>query len=91
MTRYLVTFGALLALTTATLLLSFAPLGPFHVPTALAIAVAKSILIALVFMHLLEHSRSNAVAFLISVVTAATLLVLAVLDVASRTSGLGPP
>jgi cytochrome c oxidase subunit 4 len=91
MTRYVVTFAALLALTAATLVLSFAPLGAFHIPVALAIAVAKSVLIALVFMHLAEQRHSNAVAFLISVVMAAVFIGLAVLDVVSRGPSVFPP
>ncbi|MGN6136970.1 MAG: cytochrome C oxidase subunit IV family protein [Aureliella sp.] len=54
--RLLVTFAALLALLVATIAVSFVPLGPMNVWLALAIAVAKTLLIALVFMRLASSS-----------------------------------
>ncbi len=84
MTRYWVTFGGLLVLTTATLLLSFVPLGAFHVPVALAIAAGKSVLIALFFMHLVEQRHTNWMVFVIGVLLLALLVSLATLDVLTR-------
>lgn len=43
---------ALLALTGLTVLVSRAPLGPWHLPAALVIAAAKALLVAVWFMHL---------------------------------------
>ena len=54
---YFLVFGALLALTLTTVLLSMAPLGMWEVPVALGIAACKTILVALFFMHLLQSSR----------------------------------
>lgn len=84
MRTYVLTFVGLLVLTTLTLLLSFAPLGAWHVPTAMAIAAAKTLLVALFFMHLLEHRTTSWVAVLVSLLLAGTLIGLSVLDVASR-------
>lgn len=48
----LVVFVALLALTLATTLIARVDLGAWHLPVALAIAAAKTLLIVLYFMHL---------------------------------------
>ena len=50
-TNLMVLIG-LLALTLATTLIARADLGAWHLPVALAIAAAKTLLIALYFMHL---------------------------------------
>jgi cytochrome c oxidase subunit 4 len=54
---YVAVFVTLLALTLLTYLAAFAPLGPFHTPVALGIAVVKASLVVLIFMHLI-HSKS---------------------------------
>jgi cytochrome c oxidase subunit 4 len=43
---------ALLALLAATVALAYLPLGGFHLPVALAIACAKALLVAAIFMEL---------------------------------------
>ena len=48
----LMVFIGLLALTLATTLIARVDLGAWHLPVALAIAAAKTLLIALYFMHL---------------------------------------
>jgi len=55
--RYYAVFGALLALTLTTYLVADAPLGEWHVPVALGIAVVKAALVALIFMHLIQSTR----------------------------------
>jgi cytochrome c oxidase subunit 4 len=89
MTAYAVTFAALLVLTTTALGLSFLELGAWTVPVTLGIAAIKSTLIALFFMHLIEESVSSWLAFLVSFLLVATLVTLAMLDVASRYFMLG--
>jgi cytochrome c oxidase subunit IV len=86
MRRYLLTFAALLLLTGLTLGLSFASLGAFAMPVALLIAAGKSLLVALFFMHLVEHGGSARLAFIIGIAFALLLIVLATLDVVSRAS-----
>jgi cytochrome c oxidase subunit IV len=54
---YLIVFGALLALTTVTVLVSYVNLGLMNVVAALVIASAKASLVALFFMHLKGESR----------------------------------
>ncbi len=48
---YLVAAAALLALALTTVLLAYAPIGPWHLVTALGIAALKAALIVLLFMH----------------------------------------
>ena len=84
MLRYVLTFLALLALTTLTFWLSFRELGPWSVPAAISIALAKAALIALFFMHLLEHRTSSWVAFATGVLLAGTLIGFSFLDLVSR-------
>jgi cytochrome c oxidase subunit 4 len=82
--RYALTFAALLGLTTLTLWLSFVPLGALQVPVAIVIALGKSVLIALFFMHLVEQRWTNALAAMTAVVLVFIFLGLTVLDVVSR-------
>ena len=82
--HYVWTFVGLIALTTLTLGLSFVSLGAWGIPLALLIALAKAVLLALFFMHLTEQGTANWVTFLISALMVATMIGLAVLDVASR-------
>ena len=91
MTRTSLTLVGLLILTTLTLGLSFLSLGALAVPAAMAIAVAKSVLIALFFMELVEQRTTNWVAFVVSLLTAGLLIGLAVLDVLSRAQVHLPP
>lgn len=75
---------ALLLLTAATLLLSFVPLGMFHMPVALLIAAAKTVLILLYFMHVIEQRYTIRVVLLVAVLLLGSLIVLTVADTATR-------
>jgi cytochrome c oxidase subunit IV len=90
LTTYVVTFVALLVLTTLTFGLSFLPHAAWTVPVTVAIAVTKSTLIALFFMHLIEEPVSSWASMLVAVLLVATLLTLVLLDVASRWIELHP-
>jgi cytochrome c oxidase subunit 4 len=54
---YFVLFAILMALLVATVVGSYLPLGPLHLPFALLIAGAKAILIVLYFMHVRYSNR----------------------------------
>jgi cytochrome c oxidase subunit 4 len=54
---YLAVFGALLALTAVTVLVSYVDMGLWNVAVALLIASGKAALVALFFMHLKGESR----------------------------------
>jgi cytochrome c oxidase subunit 4 len=66
-------FAILLVLLFATVVGAYLPLGPLHFPVAMAIAVAKAVLIVLFFMHLLHSHR------LMMVVSAAAFLWLGIM------------
>jgi cytochrome c oxidase subunit IV len=55
--KYFAVFGALLVLTFTTYGVAFVPLGEWHVPVALGIAIVKAALVVLIFMHLSESPR----------------------------------
>jgi cytochrome c oxidase subunit IV len=55
--RYFAVFGALLVLTLTTYGIAYVPLGEWHVPAALGIAVIKATLVVLIFMHLSESTK----------------------------------
>lgn len=78
-------FVGLLVLTSLTLGLSFAPLGPWHVPVALLIAAAKTLLVALVFMDLASQRAVNWLAILVALLLLAVFVGLSSLDVVTRT------
>ena len=54
---YWLIFAALLGLTAATVLVAGVPLGHWHTPAAIAIAVTKATLVVLFFMHALHSPR----------------------------------
>ncbi|WP_437948573.1 cytochrome C oxidase subunit IV family protein [Sorangium sp. So ce296] len=83
-TRYLWTLMALVALTLLSFALSFLRTGAWEIPIALLIAVVKSVLVLLFFMHLVEQKFINAFAIIVAVSFLALLLSLVVADVATR-------
>jgi len=90
MAKYLWTYAGLLALTTLTLLLSFAPLGGWEPIAAMSIAFLKAVLVILWFMHLIEQRSTNWIAFTVSLLLLACLIGFTSLDVGSRVR-LVPP
>jgi cytochrome c oxidase subunit 4 len=77
-------FAGLLVLTSLTLGLSFAPLGSWHVPIALLIAAAKTLMIALIFMDLLQQRTANWLAMIIALLLLTVFVGASALDVATR-------
>jgi cytochrome c oxidase subunit 4 len=75
---------ALLALATLSYGLSFLALGTAGVIVTLGIAVAKAVLIAAYFMHLIEQGSPSRWAFAVGLTLAAILLVMVGADVLSR-------
>jgi caa(3)-type oxidase subunit IV len=82
--RYVATWGALLVLTTATLLLSFDDHGTSGLAIAFAFATTKAVLVAWIFMHLSEQPLSSRLALVAGVLLAVLLVGLVVGDVALR-------
>ncbi len=90
--RYLVVWVALLALTALTYGVRQADMHePWHLVTALLIAVVKASLVALVFMHLWDHAGATRLVVLTSVVLAALLIGLVLVDNATRFPYANPP
>lgn len=89
MRTYAWTFAALLALTAAAFGVSLLSLGPWSPVVTVTIALAKSVLVALFFMHLLEHRVSSRLTLAVAAALAAFLVGFAVLDVGTRDDG-GP-
>jgi cytochrome c oxidase subunit IV len=83
-TAYVITWAALVLLALASLALSYANLGSFSVPAALAIAVVKAALVALFFMHLVEGPFGYRFVLLIAVLFVVILAGFVALDVATR-------
>ncbi|MDB4935546.1 MAG: hypothetical protein JWP87_2518 [Labilithrix sp.] len=80
----LATGGALLALWVSSFALSYASLGTWALPVALAIAVVKAVLVALVFMELAHATLSMKLTVLAALALLLTLMALMVADVATR-------
>lgn len=90
--RYVAVWVALLVLTALTWLASRVHLpGPWHLTVALLIACAKGGLVALFFMHLWDQRGANRLVFLTSLVFVALLVILTVLDNATRFPLANPP
>ena len=79
-------FGALVALTLVTVVAAQINLGPFNVPLALAIAAAKAILVAAIFMGLRYDNNIFALAGAIGIVVVLVFLALTLSDTALRGS-----
>jgi cytochrome c oxidase subunit 4 len=92
-TVYFWTWVALVVLAAATYLLSKAPIGgsTVHATVALFIAVVKALLVAMIFMHLLEQRSVNRLFFLIATLFIVLLVGLTVADVVTRDANLPLP
>jgi cytochrome c oxidase subunit IV len=90
--RYAVIWAALAALTLATWGLSrFHFGGGAGIVIALLIAITKSTLVALFFMHLWDQAGANRVVFVTSLVFVLLLITLTLLDNATRFPLANPP
>ena len=90
--RYLAVWAALLLFTALTYAVRrFDMQEPWHLVTALLIAVAKASLVALVFMHLWDHPGATRLVVLTSVAFAALLIGLVLVDNSTRFPYANPP
>ncbi len=81
---YLTVFAALALLTVITVQAAGHDFGPFNTLIALGIAVVKSTLVVLYFMHLRYSSRLTHLALFAGVVWLAILILLTISDYISR-------
>ena len=77
-------FGALMVLTTVTVLAAYVNLGNFNAPVALAIATFKATLVVLFFMHVKYSSRLTKLVVLTSLFFVALLVGETMMDYATR-------
>jgi cytochrome c oxidase subunit 4 len=84
--RYIACWLALAVLTAATFSLSSVDLGAWALPVALIIAVTKSTIVALFFMHLWDQRGANRLVFVVSVLFVLVLMSLTLVDVTTRFS-----
>ena len=88
---YVIVWLVLMALTLASYLLSLAHLGRADVFAALLIATAKTVLVLLFFMHLIEQRFANALPMIVSALLLGLLFTLMLTDVSRReTFSRGP-
>ena len=81
---YVIVWIALLVFTALTYFTGSMHLGKWALPIALAIAVTKSTLVALIFMHLKDSSGATRLVFVTSLIFVALLLFFTIADVATR-------
>lgn len=81
---YFAVFAALMVLTALTVWAAYQHLGVWNTPVALAIAVAKALLVALIFMHLRSAPRLTILVIAASLLWLAILIVITVSDYATR-------
>src|SRR5947208_1062378 len=81
---YLIIFGSLLVLTGLTVWVAYQPLGGWHTPIALTIAVTKTTLVVLFFMHVLHSTRLVSVVIFSAVFMFALLWSLTLIDYYTR-------
>ena len=81
---YFGVFAALMVLTALTVWAAFQHLGVWNTPLALTIAVAKALLVALIFMHLKGSPKLPIFVVLASVLWLVFLIAITVSDYATR-------
>ncbi len=81
---YVAVFAALMGLTILTTWAAFQHAGIWNTPIALAIAVTKALLVALVFMHLKDSPRLTRIVVGASICWLAILILITVSDYLTR-------
>ena len=81
---YFAVFAALMLLTALTVWAAFEHLGVWNTPIALAIAVTKALLVALIFMHLRQSPRLTIFVVSASIRGLAQLIVITASDYLTR-------
>jgi cytochrome c oxidase subunit 4 len=82
--KYFMVFGALLALTFATVAIASIDLGPLNVVIALTIATGKALLVGLFFMHLLYTRHRTKIMAVAGLLWLLILIALTLSDVLTR-------
>jgi cytochrome c oxidase subunit IV len=82
--RYVIVWVALMVLTIVTVVTGHMHLAHGALALALVIASVKGAMVALYFMHLVDHQGANRVVFVTSMVFVALLLVFTLFDIGTR-------
>jgi cytochrome c oxidase subunit IV len=90
-TVYYIVFGALMALTAATVAVAYVDLGRFNIAVALGVAIVKATLVVLFFMHVKYSSRLVQLVVLASVVWLIILFGITLSDYITRGWLVAPP
>jgi len=89
---YWLTWVGLIVLTVTTFALSYVDLGAAEMPVAMGIAVVKTTLVTLFFMHLIESSFGYRFIMLLGVLFIMVMMSFTLLDLVARgTPGVRPP
>jgi cytochrome c oxidase subunit 4 len=89
--RYFACWAALAVLTGLTFWLSHVDLGAWSLVVALAIAITKSTVVVLFFMHLWDHKGANRLVFIVSILFVLILIAFVLADVYTRFPAALPP
>lgn len=81
---YFAVFAGLMVLTALTVWAAFQHLGAWNTPVALAIALAKALMVALIFMHLRGSPKLTALVVAGSILWLAFLIVITLSDYLTR-------
>jgi cytochrome c oxidase subunit 4 len=85
---YIFVYVGLMTLLVTTTGLAFLPLGPFHTPVAVGIALTKAFLVALFFMHLRYGSGRTRLLLCVGLLLLIILVALTLADYVTRVNGL---
>ena len=81
---YLKVFGALMFLTVLTVAVTYIDLGSFNIVLAMLIAIIKSTLVLLFFMHLYYDNKTNLMFFLASILFMIIFITFTYFDIGQR-------
>ena len=81
---YLKVFGALMFLTVLTVAVTYVDLGSFNIVLAMFIAIIKSTLVLLFFMHLYYDNKTNLMFFLASILFMIIFITFTYFDIGQR-------
>lgn len=81
---YFAIFGGLLILTALTVYTALKPIGAWHTPVALSIAVGKAALVVLFFMHAIHSSKLTWLVIVVAMLMLGVMLFLTWIDYYSR-------
>jgi cytochrome c oxidase subunit IV len=86
---YMLIFIGLLVLTGVTVYTAQSPIGDWHMPVAMGIAILKAALVVLFFMHAMQSGKLTWIVIMASLFMLAVLLLMTMADYTTRSMALG--